>query len=139
MQFNSFAIDLKNQLIAGHKVEWANVGTLSKWITHEIRFESAVQSQQLDPPVSATKIIRDKAEHIVRVGEEEKTSTEMSELLNESGAAPSHWWAIPLIVGIVLIIILGIYFSQQGISSQSTGTQQRLNPATSDSTYKLQP
>ena len=138
MRFNSFAYDLKNEVMSGNKVVWMNVGTLSKWVTADVRFESALKDFYPDPPVSATKIIREKAEHTVRVGEEERTSAEMSELLSEEEDIPvSHWWGPALIAAIILVIIIVIYFSQQGLSSSSAGNQQKLSPQKAAPTYKV--
>jgi hypothetical protein len=139
VKFNGFSYDLKNQVMSGNKVVWDKVGTLSKWLTNEIRFEPDLKDQHLDPPVSATKIIREKAEHTVRVGEEEKTSAEMSELLSEEKMSGSYWWAPALIAAILLIIVLAIYFSQQGVSASAVGNQQKLAPPKADSTYKILP
>ena len=43
VRFNGFAYDLKNQVSAGNKIYWDNVGTLSKGISGEIRFESCIK------------------------------------------------------------------------------------------------
>ena len=62
-------------------------------------------------PVPAVKVIREHAEHTVRVGEQEKTSSEMIEMLapvEESGK--THWWGIALIVGLLAFIFIALYF-----------------------------
>ena len=82
VRFNGFAYDLKNEVLSGKKIIWDNVGELSKGLAGDIRFEPALKESHFDPPVSAAKIIREKAVHNVMVGEEEKTSAEMTEWLH---------------------------------------------------------
>ena len=137
VRFNGFAYDLKSQVLSGNKIKWDNVGTLSKGISGDIKFESSLKDQYFDPPVSATKIIREKAVHTVRVGEEEKTSEEMNEWLNPADQQRSYWWAPALIAGILLVVVLVLYFSQRGINTSSVGNQQKLPEVKADASYKM--
>src|ERR1044071_2341984 len=68
VRFNGFAYDLKNQVSSGNKISWDNIGTLSKGMSGEIRFEPALKDHRFDSPVSAARIIREKAVHNIRVG-----------------------------------------------------------------------
>lgn len=103
----------------------------------DIRFESALKEYYFDSPVSAAKIIRDKAVHNVRVGEQEKTSAEMTEWLHPEDKETSYWWAPGLIAAIILVIFTGIYFSQQGVKLSSAANQQKIFPQKGLSTYKI--
>jgi hypothetical protein len=137
VRFNGFAYDLKNQVLSGNKISWENVGVLSKGMEGEVRFESGLKEYRFDPPVSAARIIREKAVHYVRVGEQEKTSAEMAEWLNPEDAEKSYWWAPALIAAIVLVIFTGIYFSQQGVSLSSAANQQKLSSQKGSATYTI--
>ena len=135
VRFNGFVYDLKDRILAGNKVTWDNVGLLTKGMSGEVRFESYLTEHSFDPPVSAARIIREKAVHKVRVGEEERTSAEMTERLNPEEEGKTYWWAPALIAAIVLIIFIGIYFSQQGMNPTSTSNQQHLSPGTATDAY----
>ncbi len=137
VRFNNFSYDLKDLVLSGNKIEWDNVGVLSKGIAGDIKFESSLQEYYFDQPVSAARIIREKAIHKVRVGDEEKTSTEMSERLHPEEKSKTYWWAPALIVAIVLVIIIGIYFSQQGLNVSATGDQKEISPQKASSTYTI--
>ena len=135
VRFNGFAYDLKNQVLSGNKITWDQVGMFSKGMSGEIRFESFLKEYNFDPPVSATRMIRDKAIHNVRVGEQEKTSLEMSEWLNPEDQQKTYWWPSALIAAIIIVIFMGIYFSQQGLHQSSAANQQKLSPLQATDAY----
>jgi hypothetical protein len=137
MRFNNFIFDLKHQVTSGNKINWNNVGVLSKGIGGEVKFEPALKQQIFDRPVSAPRIIREKAVHTVRVGEEEKTSVEMTEWLNPEAEPRSYWWAPALIAAIVLLISLGLYFSQKGLNASSAANQQKVSPQKESTGYRI--
>jgi hypothetical protein len=137
VRFNSFSYDLRQQVLSGNKITWNNVGTISKGISGDVRFESSLKDYRFDPPVSATRMIRDKAVHTVRVGEEEKTSIEMTEWLHPEEERRNYWWAPALIVAIILMIFISIYLSQNGFSQTSAGNQQTLAPQKAGSVYTI--
>lgn len=89
LHINSEAALLKQQIFLSHfhrtlnsnqKVEWNGIGNFTKDENQLVHFTSAFESV-IGEPVKAEKIIRKNKEHFVRVGEEEKTSSEMEELL----------------------------------------------------------
>lgn len=128
VKINGFAYDLKKQALSGNKVVWEEVGTFSKGISGEIKFEPVLQDHSFDKPVSAVRVIREKAVHTVKVGEDEKTSEEMAELLNPGDNRAKRWWLPALVVGIMLLIIVAIYFLQKGFNGSAAGNQQKLSP-----------
>jgi len=133
IKMNGFAYDLKNQVMAGNKVLWSGIGTLSKGVGGDIKFDPALKEFRYDRPVSAVRVIREKAIHTVRVGEDEKTSEEMTEWLNPTEEKAKYWWTPALIAAILLVIILGIYFSQKGMNLDAAGNQQKISPQESRS------
>ena len=137
VRFNGFAYDLKNEVLSGNKVTWDHVGMFSKGISGEIRFESFLKEYNFDPPVSATRMIREKAVHNVRVGEQEKTSVEMTEWLNPEGRGRTYWRASALIAAILFVIFMGIYFSQHGFNQSSASNQKKLSPEKAPDAYRL--
>ena len=108
--------------MAGEKLEWDGVGTLSKGLAGEIRFEAALKGLAVGTPVPANKVIRENAEHTVRVGEDQKTSTEMLERLVPADEKRSYWWAAALVIGLLAFVFIAWYFSSNGFKTSSTGT-----------------
>jgi hypothetical protein len=130
IKFNEFLFELKKQLSAGHKLEWAGIGTLAKGLGGDIQFESCVRDYSPSSSVPAIKVLRENAEHTVRVGEEQKSSVEMKELLHHSDEHKRQqwWWVAALILVILAVLFIGFYFSTNGLSTSSTTNQQKLVP-----------
>jgi len=138
-RFNDFAFEIRNKIMAGEKLEWDGVGTLSKGMAGEIRFEAALKGLTFGPPVPANKVIRENAELTVRVGEEEKTSTEMLERLNGTEEKKSYWWAAALIIGLLAFVFIAWYFSSNGFNTSSTGNLQKMEPKNETPAYQTVP
>lgn len=128
IRYNDFAFDLKSQLSGGDIVNWNGVGQLSKGLAGDIKFIPQ-EKRSLESSVKAEKVMREKAEHMVRVGEDEKTSAEMTELLSHTDEKKSYWWAYALIVTVLSVMFIGWYFSENGISMSSTSNSKKLVPA----------
>lgn len=137
VRFNGFTYEMKNQLLSGHKIIWEQVGTLSRGMSGEIKFDSSLLEHNFDPPVSAPRIIREKAVHNVRVGEDERTSAQMTEWLHPEEERKNYWWAPALVAAIVLLIFIGIYVSQKGINQSSAGNQRELSPQKASDANKI--
>jgi hypothetical protein len=138
-RFNDFALDIRDKIIAGDKLQWNGIGILSKGMAGEIRFEASLKDMKAGTPVPAIKVIREHAEHSVRVGEQEKTSSEMIEMLAPSEERKTHWWGIALIAGLLAFIFIALYFSSKGVNTSSAGNQQKLVPQKETPTHKLAP
>ncbi len=127
MRFNDFAFDMKKQIAEGATINWNGVGVLSKGLAGEIKFVAEKISID-ERSVPAEKVIREKAEHMVRVGEDQKTSVEMTEMLNKPAASRSLWWVYALAIGILSIVFIGWYLSEHGVDVSSTANNAKLVP-----------
>ena len=136
-RFNDFAFELRDKVMAGDKLHWDGVGVLSKGLAGEIRFDASLKGMTIGEPITANKVIRENAQHLVRVGEDQKTSTEMMERLVPEEEKRSYWWAAALIIGLLALFFLAWYFSARRLDSSATGNQQKLEPQKEAATYKL--
>lgn len=138
VRFNDFAFDMKRKVSRGDTITWDGVGTISRGLGGDVKFEPAV------PPFSGTsvnaeKILRDKAEHTVRVGEDEKTSVEMREWLNQPEKTRSYWWAIALVITLLATIFIGWYLSEHGLNVSSISNSGKTVPLEAEPSYKVVP
>jgi nucleoid DNA-binding protein len=137
--FNDFALDIRNKISNGEIIDWSGVGTLSRGLAGEIKFKSAVNNLGYEEPVTAEKVIREKAEHMVRVGEDQKTSAEMTELLNQPEEKKSYWWAYALALALGSIVFIGWHFSEHGVDVAATANNKSIVPLEAVATYKTLP
>ena len=139
LRFNDFVIDVKNQINNGGVIDWNGVGVLSKGLAGEIKFRPAETELIFEEPVAAEKVIRQNAEHMVRVGEDNKTSAEMVEMLNQPDEKKMYWWAYALSLALLSIIFLGWYFSEYGVDVSSTDNKAITTPMEAGPSYKVVP
>ena len=138
VRFNDFVFELKKKIASGNIIKWSGVGTLSNGLAGAIKF-----SPDLDilvaQDVVAEKIIRENYKHTVRVGEDERTSVEMVEMLNQPKKKQSLWWAYALVLALLSFIFICWYFSEHGINVSSTANSKKLTPAEATATYRTLP
>ena len=137
--FNQFSEELKSQISSGNIIDWKGVGVLSKGFGGDIKFKSSLSEVIIEKPVAAEKVIRQKAEHMVRVGEDQKTSTEMSEMLNQEEEKKSYWWAPALVAALLGFVFIGWYFSENGIETSAVANNKTIIPLEAGNTYQIVP
>ncbi len=132
---NDFSFELKKQVNTGNDINWKGIGVFRKGLAGDIKFEP--EQLVFEQPVPGEKVIREKEEHTMMVGEWERTSTEMSELLAQPGKETkrSYRWTGAIIV-CILIIFLVIYFFERGLKTASLGTQKKIPVQEASPTYK---
>ena len=134
IKFNDFVFEIKNKIKQGGNIEWKGIGILSKGFGDKINFTA--QQITLEQSVPAQKIIREKAEHSVLVGERERTSVEMSEYLNQPDAKRSLWWILPLAILLAALVFVAWHFSNSGMNTSSTSNALKINTGLSNESYR---
>jgi hypothetical protein len=120
---NDFSFDLKKKISSESKVNWPKVGMLLKDNKGEIILDSPSFNLDCEKPVFAEKVIREKAEHTMLVGEMEKSVSEMEELLGEETIKKDYFWIIAVILCIASILFTGLYLSEKGLNPSAIGNQ----------------
>lgn len=133
-QFHDFAFDLRKNIAAGTVIEWKGLGSLQKGLGGEPKFIPEAESISTGNPVSAVKVIRDKAEHMVRVGEDHKSSAEMEEMLSRKTTKFAFWKIAAIVLLVLATGFLTWFFVQHGFE---TGTQCLLQPGEATVQYQL--
>jgi hypothetical protein len=120
---NDFSFDLKNKIFSEGKVSWQPVGTLHRDEKGNITLDPALIQLESEVPVQAEKVIREKAEHTVLVGEMEKSSFELEELLTGSSVKKDYGWIIAIVITVLSFLFVGWFLSEKGLHPSSTGNQ----------------
>lgn len=120
---NDFSFALKKKLSEYGEASWEKVGVIRRNNNGDLKLDPQNISLQGEPPVTAEKVIRVKAEHTVLVGEQEKTSVEMEEYFSGSPAKKNYTWLIAAILTALALIFIGWHFSEKGFSTSSAGNQ----------------
>ncbi len=137
-RFDQFIHNLKNDISLQARIEWEGIGSFSQDNEGRIHFLSS----QIDAgmtAVDAQKIIRQNAEHVLQVGEETRTSTQMQSQLakKEQRRTGSRLPGLILLLG--TIAFLAWHFLQKGTGPEAMSNQQKITPLPSPDTYTILP
>ncbi|HKP31456.1 MAG TPA: hypothetical protein VJT83_01965 [Chitinophagaceae bacterium] len=114
-QYNEFAYELRNSIRKEDQFIWPQVGVLARDQNGEIQFRSETIQPEFLNPVPANRVIRQQAKHAILVGEHERTTEDMAQLLSdEVYVEKESWWTYALILFAVALVLLFFRFYQHG-------------------------
>lgn len=130
--------DFQHTISKGQAVEWKGIGIFTKDENQLLHFTSLF-APGIGEPVKAEKIIRKNAAHFVRVGEEEKTNTEMEELLfGEKKKGINSLWIVATALLLTCIAAIWYFASAYPSSWKTQGNNQPLKMKEPPALYKIQ-
>src|SRR5690606_19732628 len=116
------------QVQSGKIVNWNGIGKFHQGKDGVVKFDPQPVVVTYEKPVAAEKVIRENSSHQVRVGEDYRTSAQMTEMLFTEDDTPKRkWWTLPLVLLIIAFLITAWYFSNQGFRIGSAGLQQKID------------
>lgn len=103
---------LRARLMVERKLEWMDVGSFSVSDDGEIGFVPKTVTTDFFLPVQFTHVLRPNAAHIIKVGEEEKTNTDMEVFFEDqrANAGKNKWQKAALVLVLIAVLLLGIRF-----------------------------
>jgi hypothetical protein len=114
-----FGQDLKQRL-NGTPFEWPGLGILN-CRQNKIVFQAAAVPGLA--PVEAHKVIRENAQHMVLIGEQEVRSGDVAEYLNGASRKRSVFVLIGWVLLALAILFIIYYFYQEGLKPESSGSK----------------
>ena len=121
-----------------HTVQWDGLGSFAKTENQVIQFSSSFETV-IGSPVKAEKIIRKNKEHFVRVGEEEKTSTEMEELLfGVQQKKLNLFWIVVLALFLLSFAAVWMFAASHSRQWGMQGNGSKMKTDKMPSLYKIQ-
>lgn len=116
---------------------WEGVGTFSKSVNGKLEFIPDALSSNGLQPVAYTHIVREKIEHTVKVGEDERTNVEMEHFFDEQKkAANAGVWVKASLVLIILSLLFVFYRFTLGGFDVNEPRYNRLLPSAPLPTYR---
>jgi len=103
---------LRARLMVERKLEWMDVGSFSVSDDGEIGFVPKTVTTDFFLPVQFTHVLRPNAAHTIKVGEEEKTNTDMEVFFEDQRAnvGKNKWQKAALVLVLIAVLLLGIRF-----------------------------
>jgi nucleoid DNA-binding protein len=108
-RFKHFAIQLKEELERNNILELKGIGVLTNNALG-YSFVASDTVQSFFPEVVAERVIRQNAEHTVKVGEYHKTSTQMHKELRRRVVKKDNWHINAAVLAAIGIIAIVLYY-----------------------------
>ncbi|MBX9784600.1 MAG: hypothetical protein K2X48_15020 [Chitinophagaceae bacterium] len=125
----AFVLSFTHQLTAKQTVEWKGWGRFNKNEQGFPEFIPAPQNKFVPAAVTAERVIRSGAQHHIRVGKDERTNTEMEELLFSTEKKQKYsWWMGVLLFSITGIILAALFANNHNIQWHKLTSYQKLQP-----------
>ena len=104
------------------------MGELKKDVEGNIAFESKLETPFFWEPVPAKQVIRPDAQHVILVGDRERTNVEMNEWLQQPFilTKKKSWWIYALILSILALGVLLFHFVNNGWRLDALRNQEKL-------------
>lgn len=99
---------IKYNLQQNNSAVLEGIGTLYK-NESGISFHTEINNAPYFETIVAERVLRDDAEHTLLVGEQEKNSSEMHELLGHE-EKPEKWWITALVLAVLAIAMIALYY-----------------------------
>lgn len=104
--YNEYSYDLRARLRNQEPAEWEGLGHFMVDEKGEIHFEADHALTPRLKPIKAERILRTDARHQLLVGDSERSSGEMPELLSDTHVEKESWWIYALIIAALALCIL---------------------------------
>ncbi len=129
--------DFQRSLSEKGEMRLNGLGVFTKDEQRLLHFSSLFETTKGNP-VTAEKIIRKNTSHSILVGEQEKTSEEMTELLTGTKRKPLNlWWMITLALFLSALIAI-LYFANYSPQWSKQGNNQKLKLNEPTPLHKIQ-
>ncbi|GAO44284.1 hypothetical protein [Flavihumibacter petaseus] len=122
--YNEYAYSLRAKIRNHEDASWEGLGKFYADDNGEIYFEAAPQIIPANRPVAAVRVIRDNISHQLLVGDQERVTSEMPELLSSTHVERESWWTYAIIIAAVALSICFFQFFRNGMRISSMGNSQ---------------
>lgn len=138
MQVNNFISDIKREINAGKEMKWEGVGIIRRGLDSGIEFEPERRKLFFEESVQADKVIHENSRHTILVGDAEKSSDQMNEILLFPARKKLRLTAYTAAIAILLLALIftAWYLFQHGLNATAVSGKSKLTPKEAPATYK---
>jgi hypothetical protein len=124
--FSEFSLDLRTRIRNNELVNWQGLGSFKAADNGEIYFTADLTDAPQVDAVAAERILRNNTEHHLLVGDVERTTTEMPELLTETHVEKESWWTYAIIIAAIALSICCYQLFRDKLNFSSFGSQRNV-------------
>jgi hypothetical protein len=136
MQVNEYVAELKREINAGKEISWDGVGIIRRGLDSGIELETIDTELPFEREVFGEKVIHQDSSHTILVGDEERNSADMTEILGLPQPRKFTRLHAALIIGAVALIFIIIYMARNGWNPGSSSNQNKITPKDAPASYK---
>lgn len=129
--YNQFASDIRSAIKSENRAVWPDVGAFIQNEAGDIEFQPLGSHENFYHIVPAERILRNNTEHAILVGDQEKTKTQMTELLQVEKptliTAKRTWLVISIVLLTIALVYLAIHFYRYGFTLSATTNQTSIS------------
>ncbi len=138
IRVNNFVADMKREINAGKEIIWDGVGIIRRGLDSRIELESVAPELSFEDSVHGEKVVHEDSSHMILVGDKEKTSVEMSEILHLPETRKFNWYRIALIAAVLSLLFIIWYIWKNGFNAESVSNQKKITPKEAPASYQEQ-
>ena len=136
IRVNNFISDIKKEINAGKEIKWSGIGIIRRGLDSGIELKTENKVLPFEKTVHGEKVVHQDSSHIIIVGDKEKTSFEMTEILNHPVIKKIQKFNTALIAAVLLLIFTIAYLWKYGVNTESVSNQKKLTPKEAPATYR---
>jgi preprotein translocase subunit SecG len=136
IRVTNFISDVKREINAGKEIKWNGVGIIRRGLGSGIELEAERIKLPFEKKVHGEKVVHHDSSHTIIVGDKEKTSVEMTEILNHPVVKNIQRATIALIAAVLLFVFMLAYLWKYGMTTSSVANQKKLTPKEAPATYR---
>lgn len=137
---NAFSAEIQQAISRDASFLLDDICMLHQTASGEIQCKSLLNTGTFFKPQHAEKVIREQEAHMVRVGEAERTSTEMEAMLTEASSERKDYWWVAAIFLLVIAVGAWYFFKTiHPVQSDHHSFFHPIQPKEAPSTYRELP
>jgi hypothetical protein len=135
---NEFSVQLKVKIDSEEKVDWTGLGTITSLDNGTFSFQSKLPSNLFFDEIPYKHIIREKISHAVKVGEDERTNTDMETyFIDQKNKSNLKTWKTAALALLILSVMFIFFRFTMGNFNFLDPRQNPIHTAYPSPTYKL--